>query len=82
MSKTTLYLPDHLMLELKRLVAESKRETLTSCITQAVQEFLFKRKKKPVKKSSVLLKYAGSSKMSQFGDAVEYQRKLRSEWES
>lgn len=80
MHKTTLYLPDQLIENLRALSLQSPRKSLTYHIQEAVREYLKNRKVK--KRFATLLKYKGVSKgRSAFGDSVEYQRKLRAEWE-
>lgn len=82
MSKTTLYIPDDLVTRLRRVALESSNRKLTFHVVQAIRDYIEKFGKKPKKPFATLLKYKGVSKgRSAFGDSVEYQRKLRAEWE-
>ncbi len=78
MPKTTLYIPDHDFRLLRRTAAETGR-TLTSLIQEAVRRLL--RAPKPFSAPRQFLAARGLSRKSNpFGDAVQYQRELRSEW--
>lgn len=83
MSKTTLYIPDDLITRLKRVALESSNHKLTFHVVQAIRDYVEKIGKKPKKRFATMLKYKGISRnrKSDFGDPVEYQRKLRSEWD-
>lgn len=80
MHKTTLYLPEMAVHELKSLSLGSSKKGLTYHIQQAVKMYLAFLKKNKKSKLSVFLKGKGVGKKSQFGDGVVFQRRLRDEW--
>lgn len=78
--KTTLYLEEEDIKELKRIALENKGQTMTSLIQSAIRQYISKQYNTP-KKFRGLRKIKGSLKENYFGDAVELQRQLRKEWD-
>lgn len=81
MHKTTLYLPEIDVRELKSLSLGTVKKGLTYHIQQAVKMYLIFLKRNKKSKLSVFLRGKGVGKKSQFGDGVVYQRRLREEWD-
>ena len=78
--KTTLYLEDQDIRELKKIALEGTNQNMTSLITEAVHQFLDTWRQKP-RSFDALFKCKGSVKKNYFGDAVNLQRSLRKKWE-
>ncbi len=80
--KTTLYLPEEDIFELKAYAIRSSQRSLTYHIQIAIKKYLQEVKRgKSQKKFQTLLRYKGAFKKNTFGDSVKYQRKLRQEWD-
>jgi hypothetical protein len=79
MHKTTLYIPEEDIKALKKLALDTPKKSLTHHIRTAVREYLDHRRSH--RAFETLLSARGISDGSHFGDPVEYQRKLREEWE-
>ncbi len=78
--KTTLYIPEQDLLTLKALALKSPRKQLTYHIQQAIKRYLADAEKGAGSTHRRFLQCRGIAKKC-FGDAVDYQRKLRQEWE-
>ncbi len=78
--KTTLYLEEEDIRELKKIALENQAENMTSLITKSVRNFI---NEKNIKKRNFTLfnKCKNSVKRNYFGNAVNLQKKLRSEWD-
>lgn len=81
MHKTTLYLPVSDVRKLRRLSSGTPRRGLTYHIQRAVREYVTQRGRAHEGHLSAWRKCKGMSRRSAFGDAVAYQRTLRSEWD-
>lgn len=80
MTKTTIYLEENLLSGLKRLSVGKAPTSVAKLIREAVREFLTKNEsKRPTSHLQKILKQ--KPRTSSFGDAVAYQRRLRSEWD-
>jgi len=80
MKKTTLYIDEKELRELKLLAAKLSQGSASDLIRQAVRDFIKKNKEKP---SHPFLKKHLNKKAhsTTFGDGVAYQRSLRKEWD-
>ena len=81
MIKTTVYFNESEFAKLKRIAEKDGRVNLASLIRQAVKDFVHSYTKKPKDHFAFtrkLLRRKPST--SSFGDPVEFQRKMRSEW--
>lgn len=79
MKKTTLYLDEKEMNELKILAAKLSKGSASNLIRRAVRDFLKKTKEQP--SFSFLKKQLHKkARTTSFGDGVSYQRSLRREW--
>ncbi len=77
--KTTLYLEEDDIRELKRIALEEPNQNMTTLIKQAIRQFInIHRNKK--RSFEELMKYKGSAKENYFGDGVDFQRSVREEW--
>ncbi|QQR80119.1 MAG: hypothetical protein IPJ69_12435 [Deltaproteobacteria bacterium] len=80
MYKTTLYLNESEISRLKGFVEKGYGKSITDLVRLAIRSFL---KKSDSYESFSFLRSnlkKGKSKKSSFGDAVAFQRKVRSEW--
>lgn len=80
MTKTTIYLDDSSLRDLKRLAAHSDKTNVADLIRSAIFDFLRKTKaqKKSLSHLSKLLRQ--KPRKNAFGDGVEFQRNLRDDW--
>lgn len=81
MYKTTLYLPERDIYKLKTLTVSEPRKGLTYHIQQAVKQYLKNFQSQKGKKFRQFKKMMGSSKNPHFKNALDYQHKLRNEWD-
>lgn len=79
--KTTLYMEEEDIRELKKLALEEPNQNMTSLITQAVRHFINDKKEKQ-NSFAGLKKCKNSVKKNYFGEGVKLQRKLRKEWDN
>jgi ribbon-helix-helix CopG family protein len=80
MKKTTLYLDEKEMNELKILAAKLSQGSASNLIRRAVRDFLNKTREQP--SFSFLKKHLQKkARPTSFGDGVFYQRSLRKEWD-
>ena len=77
--KTTLYLEEEDIQELKRISLEEPGQNMTSLIQTVIRQFINSRKEKP--KFEEWQRCKNSVKENYFGDPVDFQRNLRKEWE-
>lgn len=79
MHKTTIYLDEKMLQELKMLAAKTPKANLVGLIRQALREFLAK---SALRNRHGHLKKILKQKPRKtgFGDPVAYQRALRKEW--
>lgn len=77
--KTTLYLEEEDVLELKKIALEEPHQNMTSLISKAIHKFIDARKETKFSFNG-LLKCKNSVKKNYFGDSVNLQRNLRNEW--
>ncbi len=79
MHKTTIYLNEREISQLRLRATKRQRISIASLIRQAIQSFL---KESPKKESFSFLKNQIRKRPSKtpFGDAVSYQRSVRREW--
>lgn len=79
MQKTTIYLEEPMLRELKMLAAKTPKANMVSLIRRALREFLAK---SGVRNRHAYLKKILKQKprKTSFGDPVAYQRALRKEW--
>ena len=82
MTKTTIYLDEKYLKSLKILAAKSPTKTnVADLIRSAVFEFLNRQKYSPQGFSKLLNLLKQTPQPASFGDAVDYQRSLRDEWQ-
>lgn len=81
MTKTTIYLEDSMLRQLKVSAAAGRKTNVADLIRQAVGDFLNKRRKpkKAFQNLQQLLK--AKPRKTTFGDAVAFQKSMRSEWD-
>jgi hypothetical protein len=80
MKKTTLYLDEKEMKELKILAAQLSKGSASNLIRRAVRDFLNKTKEHP--SFSFLRKHLQKRpRATSFGDGVTFQRSIRKEWD-
>lgn len=77
--KTTLYLNEKILREVKKITIYNKGESITSLVNKALEEYLKTNKKK--KGITNFLKAKNSISKKVFGDALLFQKKIREEWE-
>ena len=79
MVKTTVYLDENELRDLKIMAARSHKANVAGLIREALRDLLRNRRQKtsfPFLKKILRLKPSRTS----FGDAVDYQKALRKEW--
>ncbi|MBI3541621.1 MAG: hypothetical protein HY073_05745 [Deltaproteobacteria bacterium] len=79
MQKTTIYLGERELQGLKTMALQTQGRSCATLIREAVQEYLRKKKGKPIFKFLRSQLHQKAHKSS-FGESVSYQRNLRSEW--
>ena len=77
--KTTLYLEEEDIIELKRISLTEPNQNMTSLIKKAIRQFIENRKAESPTFHE-LKRCKNSVKKNYFGDSVDIQRKLRDEW--
>jgi len=77
--KTTLYIDTSIIRDLKKILINLPGENITSIVNSSLKEYLKNAGSK--KNMSNLLKAKNSINKDVFGDSVQYQRKLRAEWD-
>jgi len=80
MKKTTLYIGDDLIRKLKEETIR-ENQSMTDIINRALRKYLEDRRKTPKKFENLKKALGKSAVLRKISDPVEYQRKLRSEWE-
>jgi hypothetical protein len=82
MKKTTLYIEDELVRDLKRKAMLETGSSMTAIINEAIREYLSGETTKDKNRFPNLKKARGGSRaLKKAGDPVEYQRKIRAEWD-
>ncbi|MCC6271982.1 MAG: ribbon-helix-helix protein, CopG family [Deltaproteobacteria bacterium] len=80
MQKTTIYLDDKELKELKVLAAKLTRGSAADLIRQAVREFIHTKKSRPACFAFLKKHLRKKRSPTSFHDPVSYQRSLRKEW--
>ncbi|MBI4125138.1 MAG: hypothetical protein HY466_04330 [Deltaproteobacteria bacterium] len=79
MHKTTIYLDERMLRELKMLTAKTPKANMVSLIRQALREFLAKSGEQN-RHAYLKRMLKQKPRKTSFGDPVSYQRALRKEW--